>query len=298
MSAVAFNTPAVVLVAPATSAPAYAHALHELAGKVSALAGFPVKTAFLSRADEDSTALGKIIAAAGVGDAGVGTAGTSAAAAAGAGAVCVVPLFISHFQEPEFFATHGIRCAPPIASADCDGHERLARILAANATPLLPPATATATAATAAAAAPAPLLLLVDHGNADAANLPLRESLARRTQTLLSEAAAKAAAATSPSATVPAAATVHTCSMRPFPGAPGPFLADLLNAPALQNVATVVLPQFLFPGRHAGPSGDIEKICAAAQSRFPARRICVAPLIGEHPDFARLIADKAARLAR
>ncbi len=50
------------------------------------------------------------------------------------------------------------------------------------------------------------------------------------------------------------------------------------------GIQTVVLAMlFISPGRHAGPDGDIEAICANASAREPGLRLAVSPLIGDHP---------------
>jgi sirohydrochlorin ferrochelatase len=49
---------------------------------------------------------------------------------------------------------------------------------------------------------------------------------------------------------------------------------------------------FLSPGRHAGPSGDIARICAAAQQRHPELRIVMTDLVGRHAGLIPILADR------
>jgi sirohydrochlorin ferrochelatase len=49
-----------------------------------------------------------------------------------------------------------------------------------------------------------------------------------------------------------------------------PLLATVLGTPPFNCGEVVVALQFLSPGRHAGPGGDIAEICAAARKEHPA----------------------------
>lgn len=65
----------------------------------------------------------------------------------------------------------------------------------------------------------------------------------------------------------------------------GQLLGDLLDScVAPGGTAVVVLAMmFISPGRHAGPGGDIEAICADATLRNPGLLLKISPLISEHP---------------
>lgn len=65
----------------------------------------------------------------------------------------------------------------------------------------------------------------------------------------------------------------------------GQMLGDLLDTCVTPGGSTVVVLAMMFisPGRHAGPGGDIEAICAEAMTRNPSLRALISPLIGEHP---------------
>ena len=65
----------------------------------------------------------------------------------------------------------------------------------------------------------------------------------------------------------------------------GELLEKKLDAcvPAGSAANLVLAMMFISPGRHAGPGGDIEAICAEAQTRHPGLQLAISPLIGEHP---------------
>jgi sirohydrochlorin ferrochelatase len=51
-----------------------------------------------------------------------------------------------------------------------------------------------------------------------------------------------------------------------------PLLATALRTPPFASGDVVVALQFLSPGRHAGPGGDVARICAAAEAEQPGLR--------------------------
>jgi len=65
----------------------------------------------------------------------------------------------------------------------------------------------------------------------------------------------------------------------------GQLLGDLLDTCIKPGGSAVVVLAMMFisPGRHAGPGGDIETICADAMARNPGLQVLISPLIGEHP---------------
>jgi len=65
----------------------------------------------------------------------------------------------------------------------------------------------------------------------------------------------------------------------------GQLLGDLLDSCVAPGGAAVVVLAMMFvsPGRHAGPGGDIETICADAIARNPGLQLKISPLINEHP---------------
>lgn len=75
----------------------------------------------------------------------------------------------------------------------------------------------------------------------------------------------------------------------------GPLLAEVLEDLAQADPGTPVILSLLFlaPGRHAGPQGDVSRICASAERTYGGLRILPAPLVGEHPDLIAILEDRA-----
>ncbi len=125
-----------------------------------------------------------------------------------------------------------------------------------------------------------PAVVLVDHGSPQRAVAAVRDWLGGQLETLLAGEVGHFAVA----------------SMERRPGAEydfcAPTLAGLLASGALPAGDVVVAPQFLLPGRHAGPGGDLAAICAAAQKRQPGLRVHFADLVGRHPGLIPVLADR------
>jgi hypothetical protein len=85
-----------------------------------------------------------------------------------------------------------------------------------------------------------PPVIVVDHGGPSAESAALRDAIAR-------EIGATAAAS--------------------MEGAHAPLLADELRRPDYADRDVVLALLFLAPGRHAGPAGDVARICAASGAR-------------------------------
>jgi len=121
---------------------------------------------------------------------------------------------------------------------------------------------------------------LVDHGSPVAAVTEVRNELARELARELGDAVA----------------AVAPCSMerRPEPAYDfcNPLLADLLATPPWPDSEAIVAMQFLLPGRHAGPTGDVADICRQAQARHPRLRTRMTGLVGEHPLLIDILADR------
>jgi len=69
-----------------------------------------------------------------------------------------------------------------------------------------------------------------------------------------------------------------------------PLLADALRGLPAGDV--VVALQFLSPGRHAGPGGDITRICADAEQGNPGLRTHLTELVGADPRLIAVLADR------
>jgi len=109
-------------------------------------------------------------------------------------------------------------------------------------------------------------VMVVDHGGPSAASAALRDRYAAEIAAQLGR-------------------PVIAASMESPPGSEfafnRPLLAEALAALAADVTEVVIAPLFLSPGRHAGPTGDLERIAAAAAR--PGRRIHFAELVGTHP---------------
>lgn len=196
-------------------------------------------------------------------------------ASAGAREFLVVPLFFGpsraltdylpergpHLQEK--FPGLVVRLAPPLFLAE---DARLARILAEH--------------VRAAANDGAPRrVALVDHGSPVRVVTEVREALAVQLRALLG-----------------AGTEVVGCCMerRPEPEYDfnGPLLAALLGRPGWADGEVIVATQFLLPGRHAGPGGDIEQICRDAAAQRPTLRLRITSLVAEHPQLIEILSDR------
>lgn len=125
-----------------------------------------------------------------------------------------------------------------------------------------------------------PPVLLVDHGSPQRGVTAVREFLGAR---LRVELAAEVVA-------------VGTCSMERREEDEYDFNEPLLER-ALKHAPfdrgdVVVALQFLSPGRHAGPEGDIARICETARRELPELRPHLTAPIGPHPQLIALLADR------
>jgi hypothetical protein len=72
-----------------------------------------------------------------------------------------------------------------------------------------------------------------------------------------------------------------------------PLLARLLRQPGWNDGDVIVAMQFLLPGRHAGPSGDVAAICRAAEADSGGKlRTKMTALVAEHPLLVDILADR------
>lgn len=125
---------------------------------------------------------------------------------------------------------------------------------------------------------------LVDHGSPEREVTAVRDALAGQLQALLGPERHVAA-----------------CSMerRPGPayGFNEPLLENLLLLPEWEGEVVVAL-QFLLPGRHAGPEGDVAHICRQAEAARAGLRTQPTPLVGAHPLLIGILADRWRAAAR
>lgn len=202
---------------------------------------------------------------------------------ADAGDVSIVPLFFGPSLAlcdylPARLASLGRRrpglsvSVAPCLCGDLQGEEAVADMLARAVRERL-----------AQIGGPAPVVL-VDHGSPAAAVTAVRDRLAMALRRRLGDAATGVLAA----------------SMERREGDEyafnEPLLADALRMPGFDSGDVIVALQFLFPGRHAGPSGDIDQICAAAGAASPALRCHMTRTLGGDDALLELLAHRAAQL--
>lgn len=160
-----------------------------------------------------------------------------------------------------------VRLAAPLFAA---GDDRLARILADQ---------VRATASTSRRVA------LVDHGSPAKAVTAVRNELACQLAGLLGPAY-----------------TVAPASMERREGSEydfcEPLLERLLRSPGWTTGEVIVAMQFLLPGRHAGPEGDVAEICRAAEAEAPGLKTVMTPLVAEHPLLVDILADRWSAVGR
>jgi sirohydrochlorin ferrochelatase len=121
---------------------------------------------------------------------------------------------------------------------------------------------------------------LVDHGSPVAEVVEVRDQLARQLAVELGSSVA----------------AVAPCSMERRLGAAydfcDPLLAKLLATAPWADSRVIVSMQFLLPGRHAGPYGDVAEICRNAEAGNPHLRTQMTKLAAEHPLLIDILADR------
>lgn len=127
-----------------------------------------------------------------------------------------------------------------------------------------------------------PRVALVDHGSPRLAVTRVRDRLAEALEKVLGAAVS----------------AVAPCSMERRPGPEfafnEPLLEDLLVSPGWSEAPVIVAMQFLSPGRHAGPGGDVAQICERAKERCPRLRTRMTDLVGDHPGMVPLLLERLA----
>jgi sirohydrochlorin ferrochelatase len=157
-----------------------------------------------------------------------------------------------------------LKLAPPLHAAH---DNRLARILAEHVRDELDPSGHDR-------------VVLVDHGSPVAVVTAVRNELAQQVAGLLGSRVAAVAPASMERRAGP---EYDFCR---------PLLSDQLSAPPWNSGRVIVAMQFLLPGRHAGPAGDVAEICRAAEAASPGLRTVMTKLVAEHPLLIDLLADR------
>ena len=164
-----------------------------------------------------------------------------------------------------------VRMAPWLVNP-ADGDRRLAAVLADQ-----------VRAATRAKNWVRPKVVLVDHGSPQAGVTAVRNHLGGQMRRELGDEIA----------------TLAVASMERRDGDAyafnEPLLATALRTPPFDHGEVVVALQFLSPGRHAGPGGDIAEICAAAEAERPGLRTHMTEPIAVDERLVALLADRLAQ---
>ncbi len=71
-----------------------------------------------------------------------------------------------------------------------------------------------------------------------------------------------------------------------------PLLENLLGRPGFDRGRVIVAMMFLLPGRHAGPDGDVARICRRAEAAHPGLETVMTSLVGEHEGLLEILADR------
>jgi hypothetical protein len=125
-----------------------------------------------------------------------------------------------------------------------------------------------------------PKVILVDHGSPTRAVAAVRDHLGGQLRTELGDEAE----------------VVGVASMERREGAGfefnEPLLATALRSPPFNCGDVVVALQFLSPGRHAGPDGDLATICLAAEAASPGLRIQMTAPLAAHPLLIEVLAAR------
>jgi len=125
-----------------------------------------------------------------------------------------------------------------------------------------------------------PRVVLVDHGSPRREVIAVRNELGRQVERILRKRISGFAVA-----------SMERRRGRKYAFG-GPLLARLLRRPEYARTQVVVARQFLAPGRHAGPGGDIATICRAAERARPGLKIYLTPPIGDDPRLIGVLVDR------
>jgi len=122
-------------------------------------------------------------------------------------------------------------------------------------------------------------VVLVDHGSPQPAVGEVRNDVAARLARVLGE-------------------PVWPCSMESREGPEyafnRPLLAERLRLAPCDRGRVLVVQQFLAPGRHAGPGGDLDVICQEAQRDQPELEVAMTEPVGEDPRIVEILANRFA----
>lgn len=262
------SQPLTLLVDNGSLAPAASLALRELAEKLAKQIGRPVEA--VSLLHSSGVPKGKLQGKA----AEILEPALERRLAAGQDRFFILPLFfgpsgaltdylparLAHLQD-----RHPALSAKVAAPLHVSGDDRLARILADHVK---------------AAGSDIPRVVLVDHGSPARPVVAVRNELAERLGKILG------------ADYVVAASSMERRAGPEYEFAE-PLLAGLLRQPGWNDGEVIVAMQFLLPGRHAGPEGDVAQICRAAEAASGGKlRTRLTSLVAEHPLLVDILADR------
>jgi sirohydrochlorin ferrochelatase len=161
-----------------------------------------------------------------------------------------------------------VRVTPPLVDLSTPQDERIASVLEERVRSAMSGSTTP------------PRVILVDHGSPTRDVTEVRNHLARQLQTRLGRDVQQVTAA----------------SMERRPGSEyafnEPLLEHALDQTASAPGVVIVALLFLAPGKHAGPDGDVARICQAAEIRHPQLRIFTTEPVGSHPLLTSILSDR------
>jgi hypothetical protein len=71
-----------------------------------------------------------------------------------------------------------------------------------------------------------------------------------------------------------------------------PLLENLLDEKTEEFEEVLVAQLFLFPGRHAGEGGDLDRICSSFADSSPSHRLVRTDLLGAHPSVLEILLER------
>lgn len=132
-----------------------------------------------------------------------------------------------------------------------------------------------------------PPVVLVDHGSPQPEVIAVRDLLGRQVRRMLTGDIGRLAVASMERRSGP---QYDFCE---------PLLAAILRRAEYARKSVVIARQFISPGRHAGPDGDIADICRTAERAQPGMKNHLTHPIGDDPRLIEVLVDRyqAARVA-
>lgn len=160
-----------------------------------------------------------------------------------------------------------VRVAPPLVDLDRGGDFRVAGILRDGVIARIEPGRH-------------PAVALVDHGSPVPEVTAVRNFVAGQLSVLLGDRVDRV---------VPSSMERREADAYRFNE---PLLENLLGRPGFDAGPVIVAMMFLSPGKHAGPDGDVARICRRAEAEHPGLRTAMTSLAGEDGGIVGILADR------